>query len=809
MRAPRAGRRRPRGVPAMPPSAQSRPPAATPDPPPPGDSDHPELRRAPHRPPADPAFLAAIVESSDDAIISKTLDGIISSWNKAAERMFGYAQTEAIGQPIYLLIPPELADEEAGIITRLRRGERVEHYETVRMRKDGSRFDVSLTVSPIRDEDGTIIGASKIVRDITAHKSTELELRRRTAQLTAFVETAHIGLHWVGPDGTILWANPAEMEMLGYRPDEYIGHNIAEFHADEPVISAILGSLSNGGRLQEYEARLRCKDGSFKHVIIDSSVLWEEGRFVHTQCFTRDITARKHAIEELQRANARLRESDFILNHAGWAVATIDSATNRIQFCNPAFARMHGYSVDEMRGRPFAEMFAPEWLEHWPEHLEPISRGVDHIYESVHRRKDGGTFPVRTHATTLQDADGRPRFRAAVFEDITERRNAEAAQRESEARLRAVADNISQFVWMADEQGSIDWYNQRWFDYTGTTLEEMQGWGWQKVHHPDHVDRVVAKFRAHVASGEIWEDTFPLRGKDGSYRWFLSRAVPIRNGSARVLRWFGTNTDITELRETQHALEAARAQLAGRAADLETAVAQRTAELTATIAELESVSYSLSHDMRAPLRTIHGFSQIVLEEAGDKLGPTEVELLQKCIRAANRLDRLIQDILTYSRLAKSPAELKTVNVDRLLREVIEERPELQPPRAEITIRGPLQPVRGHEAYFTQCITNLLDNAVKFVAPDRRPAVRIWDERVGQQVRLWFEDNGVGIPPESRHRLFGIFQRLHPDPRFPGTGIGLAIVRKAAERMHGSVGVESTPGTGSRFWLQLPAGDAPP
>jgi len=135
--------------------------------------------------------------------------------------------------------------------------------------------------------------------------------------------------------------------------------------------------------------------------------------------------------------------------------------------------------------------------------------------------------------------------------DITGRKRAEDALKASEARFRALADNISQFAWMTDEKGWIFWYNQRWYDYTGTNLEQMKGWGWQQVHHPDHVQRVTERFRHHLESGEVWEDTFPLRGKDGHYRWFLSRAVPIRDEHGKVIRWFGTNTDITELRQAQ------------------------------------------------------------------------------------------------------------------------------------------------------------------------------------------------------------------------------------------------------------------
>src|SRR6266480_2151041 len=172
--------------------------------------------------------------------------------------------------------------------------------------------------------------------------------------------------------------------------------------------------------------------------------------------------------------------------------------------------------------------------------------------------------------------------------------------------------------------------------------------------------------------------------------------------------------DISEHKRTERELAKAKEELEDYARNLETTVARRTADLRATIAELESVSYSLSHDMRAPLRTIQSFSQIILAEAGNKLGPMEADLLKKSISAADRLDRLIQDVLIYSRLSQGNIELKPVEVEPLLHQVIGERPELQPPKAEIEIRGPLHPVRGHEAYLTQCITNLLDNAVKFV-----------------------------------------------------------------------------------------------
>ncbi|PYS81459.1 MAG: hypothetical protein DMF67_16600, partial [Acidobacteria bacterium] len=242
-----------------------------------------------------------VIESADDAIISKTLDGVITSWNSGAERIFGYTADEAIGQPVTMLIPADHLDEEPSIIARLRRGERIEHYETVRVRKDGSLVDISLTVSPINGPDGSVIGASKIARDITDRRRAEEALRRSERELSDFFENAVVGLHWVGPDGTILRANRAELEMLGYTREEYLGHHIAEFHADQEGISDILRRLQVGEVLHEYESRLRCKDGSIRHVLIDSSVLWEGGEFVHTRCFTRDITDKKRAEAERDR----------------------------------------------------------------------------------------------------------------------------------------------------------------------------------------------------------------------------------------------------------------------------------------------------------------------------------------------------------------------------------------------------------------------------------------------------------------------------------------------------------------------------
>jgi signal transduction histidine kinase/CHASE3 domain sensor protein len=271
-----------------------------------------------------------------------------------------------------------------------------------------------------------------------------------------------------------------------------------------------------------------------------------------------------------------------------------------------------------------------------------------------------------------------------------------------------------------------------------------------------------------------------------------------------------------------------REQLQNYTAQLEQRVAERTIKLQETNAELEAFSYSVSHDLRAPLRTLQGFTQALLEDYGDRLDPIGQDYTRYIAEAAVSMDTLIADLLAYSRLSRAEIQIQPIDLSRVVAEALSQLDvELRERQALVTVEEFLPQVMAHRRTLVQVLTNLLANAVKFVKPEVQPQVRVWAEERGSTesgvgnrdrtddsplptphslpnwVRLWVEDNGIGIAPEYQDRIFRVFERLHGVETYPGTGIGLAIVRKGMERLGGRVGVESQLGQGSRFWIELP------
>jgi signal transduction histidine kinase len=331
--------------------------------------------------------------------------------------------------------------------------------------------------------------------------------------------------------------------------------------------------------------------------------------------------------------------------------------------------------------------------------------------------------------------------------------------------------------------------------------------------HPDDREPTARHIQTVIdQGGSSFEAEYRVVDPSGGIRWLAARASVQRDAHGNAITMPGLVIDITQrknleqrLQETILDLKATQHELEKQAGALEEQVHERTASLEEMIGELEAFSYSVSHDMRAPLRAMQGFAQLLLVNNEAVLDARSVDHLRRINGAAARLDALIGDVLTYSRLLRSEIVLQPIDLDELARRVIATYPQLQANDVEIAIEGRLPAVQANEASLTQVISNLLTNAVKFVATGTAPRVRVWAEKIEGDVRLWIDDNGIGIDARDHERIWTIFTRLGRAKDYDGTGIGLAIVRKAVERMQGAIGVESALGQGSRFWFRLRAG----
>lgn len=357
----------------------------------------------------------------------------------------------------------------------------------------------------------------------------------------------------------------------------------------------------------------------------------------------------------------------------------------------------------------------------------------------------------------------------------------------SERRLRFMAESLPQKIFTADARGAVDYVNPQWLDYLGRLKEEVLGDAWTAFVHPEDQTENHALWEACIATGQPLQLEHRFRRRDGVYRWHLTRAHALRDADGRILMWLGSNTEIEEQKQAEE--------------QLEQVVAERTRELQETIAELESFSYSIAHDMRAPLRSLHGYADVLLSDHAERLEPEAQGYLRRIYAAAGRMDQLIQDVLSYSKIGRGEIPREKIELERLLDGILHTYPMFAPDKVDIAIAAPLPPVLGNAAMLTQVFSNLLGNAVKFVGPGTKPTIRIWAETAGERVKLFVRDNGIGIASDQHAKIFDVFQQA--ETRYGGTGIGLAIVKKAVERMSGRIGLESEIGRGSTFWIEIP------
>lgn len=505
-----------------------------------------------------------------------------------------------------------------------------------------------------------------------------------------------------------------------------------------------------------------------------------------------------HQVElEMQNETLRATQADLeysrdryadLYDFAPVGYITLDRSGVILEI-NLTAASMLGVERSRLLGHPLVGFISPGGKNRFVAHLRRCAQAseCEEVVGEVllHSKSRGGSIPVQLRSAVVRDPHtGLISYRTALI-DVSELRQSEQERLNATGNFAALADNMLQLAWMANEAGSIFWYNRRWYEFTGMTQRELDGWAWRKLLHPGHAERVVGKWLRHLDSGEQWEDTFPLRSRDGSYHWFLARANPIVDPQGHVLRWFGTNTDVTDRLQMEETLKEAD---------------RRKDAFLATLA----------HELRNPLAPIRSGLELLRTAPNDPGLTREVYDILEI--QTGQLVRLVDDLLDVSRISRGVVELRTEQLclaevlDRVLQSA---RAMLEAAGQTVDLRMPDYPLllRADPVRLSQVFSNLLHNAVKYTkAPGRiRIDVVPRDDEVDVRVR----DQGIGIAAERLEQIFQMFvQGEAPLNRsHGGLGIGLTLCRSLVELHGGCIRADSAGvGQGSEFTVTLPLAD---
>ncbi|HYB99975.1 MAG TPA: PAS domain S-box protein [Candidatus Limnocylindrales bacterium] len=747
--------------------------------------------------------LRAVVETTPACIKVVAPDGTLVDMNTAGLSMVDAERPEdVIGRCVYDLMTEESRERFRDFNERICRGEKGSLRFEIRGLK-GSRRHMETHAAPLQGHGGLLQLA--VTLDVTERRRAEHDSKLRARVLESMAE----GVSVTDESGIIVYTNPAEDRMFGYEHGEFIGKHVSVQNAYPPeenqrVIGEVIARLSTAGEWSG-EFSNRRKDGSefITHARITALEMGERRYFV---CVQEDITERKRVERELQDARARL---DAALAAGAIVTWTWDIGSNRL-FADANLARLFNLAARDANGAAldrYIEAIHPDDVARVTAALSrSVTEGDD--YEADYRivQQDGSIRWVAARGRAERDASGRAVRMPGVLVDITDRKMLEtelrlrvaqlaeadrrkdellSSLRESEEKLRLLADTIPQLAWMAHPDGHVFWFNRQWYEYTGTSPEQMEGWGWQSVHDPHVLPEVLEQWNDSIATGKPFEMVFPLRNSAGTFRPFLTRVNPLRDDSGRILYWFGTNTDISEIKRMEDAL---------READ------RRKDEFLATLA----------HELRNPLAPIRNSLQIMKMPGLDE--QTFRQSRDMMERQVHHLVRLVDDLLDVSRVMRGKIDLRREPVELgaiIARAVETVEASIRQKGLELEIQVQPEPifVDADPVRMTQVVGNLLGNAAKYTEPGGH--VRVIAERVGANAILRVRDDGIGIAPEMLPRIFDLFVQADHAMAWSqgGLGIGLTLVRNLVEMHGGTVEADSAGvGRGTEFVVRLPALD---
>jgi PAS domain S-box-containing protein len=723
--------------------------------------------------------------------------------NETYRSWFGLAPEDVRGKHLREVLGPVAFERIHLHVERALAGDRVDFEAEMPYALCPARF-VRASYVPHRGAEGGVAGFVALVSDVTEAKrelarreEAERELRQSEGRFRAMADSSP-HLLWVhDAEGQLKFVNRVYEVFFGVREEQVLGPGwkpLIHPEDSEAYIGAFVEAFRNRIPFRA-EARVRRADGAWRWV---SSVglPWRGpgGEFLGMVGSSPDVTEAKEFEARLRETEGRFRA----MADSSLVPIWVTDAEGAVNFVNRAYLEFFGVTHEQLKAPGgWHPLIHPEDCPSYVgSFFESIRRRERYHAQARARRADGAWRWLSTYAAPRFGPGGEFLGMVGSSPDVTEMKEVESRLRESAERFRAMAETVPSIVFTIAADGTCDYVNARFYELTGLPEDRALGENWTAAIHPEDAPGAFREWERCLREGVPFESRYRLRWREGGYHWFVARAVPLRGPSGSVDRWVGTATDVHALAEADRRKEEANRTL-------ELLVEERTGNLREALRELESFSYSIAHDLRAPLRTVNSFAHILLEDhlaADDTAGRAYALRLRQ---SAERMDGMIEDLLAYSRLARVALALEPVDLGALLVEVMRDMAtELGERRADVLVEGGLPAVRAHRPTLARVLANLIQNAVKFVAPGQNPRVRIWCERRGDLIRLWVDDNGIGISPEYHQKIWGVFERLHKSEIYPGTGIGLAIVRKAMERMGGRAGLESEPGKGSRFYLEF-------
>ena len=773
---------------------------------------------------AEQARHAAIVASSNDAIIGETLDGIITDWNRGAELLFGYPPEAAIGRPAAeLLLEAERASDDLDIREAMARGETLAPFDATRLRADGTRVDVSVTASPITGPAGNVIGFSKTIRDISGARRAErqtrelnAELERQVAERTALHESARQALQntldavpfavaYVDRDMRLRFANKACGGWFGRTPAELVGSSVSEVLGDRYEESRTRLEAVQRGEPQTFEGTLPLPGRAglrhtVRHYLPDAGS--DAVRGFHVVAY--DLT--EQVVDKLRLA-AALRDKEALLRAIHLhAIVSVTDRSDRIVDVNDNFCRISGYAREELVGQRHRIVSsrthdAAFWRDVW----RTIGGGQPWRGEICNRAKDGSLYWVDSMIAPFTDEHGRIERYVSIRFDITAAKRAELALRETSSLLRTVLESASEVSVIAtDPDLHITVFNagaERLLGYESAEVVDKASP--MLIHDADEVrvrgEELSRLSGEQVEGGAVFTHPLALRQphewtyvrKDGT-RVSVSLVVTAMHGpSGELFGYLGVAHDVTKQKQTEASLRDSM---------------QRAEQ--ASLAKSRFLA-NMSHEIRTPMNAIIGLSYLLGQTA---LDPEQSEFLTKIRTSSQTLLSLVNDILDLSKIEAGGVTLEQAPFD--LREIINEVRDLMSTQAEakgiaheLDVPERLAPAYiGDATRIGQVLTNLVANAIKFT---ERGVVRLRVREEGAtagltRLRFEIEDTGIGISAEEQARLFVPFAQADASTtrRFGGTGLGLSIVKRLVEMMDGAVGLSSRPGVGSTFWVTL-------